>query len=100
MIVIVAGSGTEALRVLNVSHLDLLLTDIFMPEKDGLETIQIVRRQFPAVHIIGMSGGGASGRAAEALDHARVLGAQAIVAKPFKAVELLQLVEAAIGPAA
>jgi CheY-like chemotaxis protein len=97
--VLVAGSGREAMSVLTGARLDLLLTDIFMPEKNGLEVIQIVRRQFPHVQVICMSGGGPSGRAAEALEHARVLGARAILAKPFKATELVRLAEEAIGPA-
>lgn len=94
------GSGTEVLRTLSAARCDLLLIDIFMPEKDGLETIEVVHRQFPQVYVVGMSGGGDSGRAAEALAHARILGARAVLAKPFKAEELVTLVAAAIGPAA
>src|SRR5438874_719633 len=54
--VLTARDGQEALGYLNGHRVDAVLTDIFMPEMDGIETIATLRKQFPGVRIIAMSG--------------------------------------------
>ncbi len=87
-----APDGNAALKIHEATPADLIITDIIMPEKDGLETIQDFRRLFPAVKIIAMSGGGRIG-ADNYLHIAKNLGAQTILRKPFTFEELLEVVE-------
>ena len=94
--VLVAQNGEEALKLSQGTSVDLLITDIIMPKKEGLETITEFRRHFPSVKIIAMSGGG-TGEADVYLDIAKRLGAQKIFAKPFDLRELLEGVRKLIG---
>jgi DNA-binding NtrC family response regulator len=71
---------------------DVLITDIFMPERDGLETIQQFRREFPKVKIIAMSGGGDTLRNVSYLFSAREVGAVQVIRKPFEREALLEVV--------
>lgn len=70
---------------------DLVITDIFMPERDGLEAILQLRRESPGVKIIAISGGDQSGRL-DLREHAEGLGASRTLRKPFDQAELLKLV--------
>jgi two-component system chemotaxis response regulator CheY len=70
---------------------DLVITDIIMPNQEGMETIIALRRQNPEIKIIAMSGSFA-GDGLDVLTMARLLGADEIIAKPFRAQELRQLV--------
>lgn len=97
-LVTTATNGADALKTLAHSTVDLLLVDIFMPETDGFEVIQSVRRRSPGVVIVAMSGGGVATRAEDVLGSAAKLGARAILQKPFTAEELTNTVAAAIGP--
>src|SRR5690242_19230714 len=54
--VLEAANGKEGLRVLDEKPVDLVLTDILMPEQEGIETIQAIRRERPELKIIAMSG--------------------------------------------
>src|SRR5213595_3808823 len=54
--VLTAKNGREALGYLNGHVVDVVLTDLFMPEMDGIETIAAVRRHFPKVRVLAMSG--------------------------------------------
>jgi CheY-like chemotaxis protein len=54
--VVEAANGKEGLRVLDERPVDLVITDILMPEQEGLETIQAIRRERPKLKIIAMSG--------------------------------------------
>lgn len=89
--VLVASDGREALDICRSNPVDLMVTDIFMPEQDGLETIMTIRRDFPEVRIIAISGGGyrCSG---DYLAFAGKLGAQRTLAKPFGPEEILAAV--------
>ena len=71
---------------------DVLITDIFMPDQDGLETIQQFRREFPQVKIIAMSGGGDTLRNVSYLFSAREVGAVEVIRKPFEGEALLDVV--------
>ena len=70
---------------------DLVITDIIMPNKDGIETIIELRRDFPGIKILAISGGGRIG-SEHYLDMAKSLGAHDILGKPFKQNDLLKSV--------
>jgi CheY-like chemotaxis protein len=88
-----AGNGTEALAAQRRRAADVLITDIFMPEADGLETIEAFKREFPQVKILAMSGGGVRVGGAVYLETARVAGADAMLRKPFEMKVLLQALQ-------
>jgi CheY-like chemotaxis protein len=83
-------SGAEALRAQQAEPADVLITDIFMADVDGLEAITMFRREHPAVRIIAMSGGGAHFQNESYLETARVAGADAAFRKPFEMAALLE----------
>jgi DNA-binding response OmpR family regulator len=89
--VLTAGNGLRAMQVLRESAPRVVLTDILMPEQDGMETIRAVRRAHPDVKIIAMSGGGYIDKM-DYLRFARMLGADATISKPADIDELVQLV--------
>ena len=84
-----ASNGRRALEVVGESQVDLILTDLIMPEQEGVETIAKVRKDHPAVRIIAMSGAAGS----PYLRVAELMGAEAVLQKPFGAEELLQIVQ-------
>lgn len=84
----VARDGQQALEVHRTRPVDVLITDIYMPLSDGLETIQAFRRTAPGMKIIAMSGGGAFSRATH-LEVASEIGADITLTKPFPFDELL-----------
>ncbi len=87
-----APHGEVALRLHKANPGDLIITDIIMPDKNGLETITEFRKLFPAVKVIAMSGGGRIG-ADTYLEIAKKLGAQKTLLKPFKFQALLEAVQ-------
>jgi len=89
-----AGDGREAIRVLLSRRVDLLITDLLMPEQDGLETVLYVRKHFPTLNVIAISGGDPA-----YLSVARKLGARALLRKPFSANELAVAVDSICPPA-
>jgi DNA-binding NtrC family response regulator len=90
----------EAVALQRSRPADVLITDIFMPDQDGLETIQQFRREFPQVKIIAMSGGGDMLRNVSYLFSARELGAVQVLRKPFEKEALLDVVRQVLdGPA-
>ena len=89
--VIDAPNGKEGIRRYRENPADLIITDILMPEKEGIETIQELKRDFPDVKIIAMSGGGRVGPG-DYLHLAKMLGAQHTFAKPIEREELLKAV--------
>lgn len=86
-----AGNGKEGLRLQQEAPAGLVITDLIMPEKEGMETIMELRRSFPATRIIAISGGGRTG-AQDFLPVAQKLGATRTLAKPFSREELLEAV--------
>lgn len=90
--VLTASDGNEGIELFRTVRADLIITDILMPDKEGLETIMDLRRDFPDVKIIAMSGGGLTGNL-NFLDIAERLGAQRTLEKPFHLQEVLQLVQ-------
>ncbi len=92
----IAADGASALRLARAEPFDLIITDIFMPGKEGIETIMEIRRDFPAVKVVAMSGGGRTGDL-HYLRDAVALGAVRTLRKPFGRAELLDAVRAALG---
>ena len=96
--VIEACNGLEAPEKLSDNDIKLVITDILMPEREGIETIVGLRRQHPEMRIIAMSGGGKGG-ADHYLEMAREFGADMAMQKPFDKADLVAAVENLIGPA-
>jgi len=88
-VVIEAGNGREAMDILRRGKIDLYITDLAMPEQEGIETIRLIRSEYPQLKIIAISG--AFG--AEILRISRALGAAAALRKPVDASTLLQTVQ-------
>lgn len=86
----IADNGARALEMQPTVAADVVITDIFMPDTDGLETINQFKATFPHVKIIAMSGGGAALREADYLSTASVAGADAVLRKPFSKESLLE----------
>ncbi len=94
--VIAARNGKEAIALYQDTPADLVITNILMPEKEGLETIQEMRRDDPDIKIIAISGGGQIGPA-DYLEIARRFGARRTFSKPFDRKELLAAVDELLG---
>ena len=90
--VIDASDGDQGIQRYRETPTDLVITDLLMPHKEGLETIQELRREFPAVKIIAISGGGKAGTL-DFLPAAQQFGAQRFLRKPFEQDELLGTIE-------
>jgi DNA-binding NtrC family response regulator len=86
-----------AARLLREQKFEAVITDMLMPDKDGLEVMSDVRRHHPEVRIIASSGGGRVSSDSY-LHIARKSGAHALLSKPFTMPELLASVEQAFGP--
>jgi CheY-like chemotaxis protein len=89
--VLAAADGSVALNLYRRQPVDLVITDLIMPEKEGIETIVELRRLQPNLKIIAMSGGGYL-HCADYLQIARRLGANKTLAKPFTAHEVIEAV--------
>jgi CheY-like chemotaxis protein len=97
--VTVAANGKEASKMLTGAAFDVVLTDVIMPEKDGMQVISELRKKFPEVRIIAMSGGGHVSRD-QYLKIAKGLGAHAVLEKPFPNQQLLTTIESLMPSAA
>jgi DNA-binding response OmpR family regulator len=86
-----AQNGEEGINIQNIEKFDLIITDILMPNKDGLEVIMNVRKNFPQTKIIAISGGGRV-LAKDYLSIAEKFGSNEIIEKPFDISELLNKV--------
>ena len=93
--VVEAANGLEGVNAYRRAPTDLIITDLIMPEKEGVETILELRGEFPSVRIVAISGGGRNG-AQDYLSIAARLGARRVVAKPFSRQEILDAVQAAL----
>jgi DNA-binding response OmpR family regulator len=90
--VLTASNGREAMQIAEVRDIDLLITDLVMPEQEGVETIIRIRRKRPGLPIIAMSGAG-DARAGTYLKIAGNLGANLLLAKPFEHVNLIRAID-------
>jgi CheY-like chemotaxis protein len=91
-----ARDGHEVLTQMSQQAPDLLVTDILMPGKDGLETMVALRKQWPDTRIIAISGGGRM-QAEGFLQIALRLGARETLTKPFSNSELIESVQRVLG---
>lgn len=91
-LVVEASNGRDALRIVSSAQFQLVVTDLLMPEKDGIEVVLHLRRSYPGLPVIAISGGGRV-PAGEYLEMARTLGASEILAKPFDMPVFLKTVE-------
>jgi len=90
--VVAAPNGKVGARLFKEEQIGLVITDLLMPEMDGIETIMELKRGFPDVKIIAVSGGGRIGPE-DYLKMAKSLGAQYTFTKPFSTNELLEAVK-------
>ncbi len=90
--VIEAKNGKIAMKLQRREPADLVITDLIMPEQEGLETISCLKREFPKVKIIAVSGGGRIGPETY-LPTAKELGADRIFTKPFNVQDIVETVE-------
>ena len=87
-----APDGVEGIRQYRESPADLIITDLIMPNRDGIGMIIDLKKEFPRVKIIAMSGGGVN-RPEGYLDGAKKLGATRTLTKPIDRDEMLQAVK-------
>jgi DNA-binding NtrC family response regulator len=89
---IVAGNGREALEAMSRTPCDVIITDLVMPEQEGIETIKLIREQYPRSKVIAMSGafGG------DYLRIAGYLGAHGTLTKPIRLATVLQTVQSVL----
>ena len=90
-----ASNGEEGLRLYRKEPVDLIITDLFMPEKEGIETIIELRQDFPDVKIIAISGGGRIGTK-DYLQMAKIFGVQRTFTKPVAREQLLDAIRVLI----
>ena len=91
-----ASNGNEGIELIKKVSVDLVITDIIMPEKEGLETIREMKRLCPDLKIIAMSGGGKVS-ADNYLNTAKIFGASKIMAKPFSQKQMVSAVQDLLG---
>jgi len=93
--VLTATDGKEGMLRHRATPADLIITDMFMPNQEGVETIRLLRKEFPTLPIIAMSG---RSSADVMLTVARRLGVVDVLQKPFTVTELIASVDRALRP--
>lgn len=91
-----AENGSQALDLMSNETYDLVLTDVVMPDIDGIELIMKIRERVPAQKIIAMSGGGGIEGRYDYLEITRLVGANQIMQKPFTMQQLKDSVQKAL----
>lgn len=86
--VTLARDGREALKWAELDNFDVVISDIVMPNQEGLETIKMLRTKHPGLRIVAMSGGG-SADSGLYLDMALKMGADCALKKPFTEKDLV-----------
>ncbi|MFQ5469159.1 MAG: response regulator [Gammaproteobacteria bacterium] len=92
-----ASNGVEACQVFRQSKIDLVITDMVMPEKNGLDLILELKKDYPNIKIIGISGGGGITGRFEYLPIAKLIGAATVMEKPFQMSDLRNTVNQVLG---
>jgi DNA-binding NtrC family response regulator len=92
-----ATNGKKVLPLISENQIDLLITDIFMPEKDGIELLRDLHKSTIKLKIICISGGGGSTTPGEVLKVATMLGATKTLNKPFTKRDLLPVIAEVMG---
>ncbi len=83
-----AEDGNKGLKLIEGNSYDLVITDIVMPEKDGLEVVMELKQLFPNIRIIVISGGGERLNIQDLLKMARLMGADRVMSKPLDFIKL------------
>lgn len=96
--VVEASTGKEALKYLEEGDVDLLITDIVMPDMDGLELIQEAKKLRPVQKVLAVSGGGQIGESLY-LKLAKKFGADGVLLKPFRKEDMLEAAAALVSAA-
>ena len=91
-----ASDGEIGMEILESQSFDVVITDIFMPGQDGIVTLREIRKRFPTVKVIVMSGGDSTGTLDMRQD-AEFLGAMKSLQKPFTTREIVESVQAVLG---
>ena len=91
-----AANGADALGFLETTSFDVVITDLIMPEMEGLSLLRELRKRKSPTKIIAMSGGG-RGSAVDYLEMAKMLGATTTLAKPFTPRQLIDEVARVTG---
>ncbi|NNG04128.1 MAG: response regulator [Inquilinus sp.] len=94
-----ASNGREGIDQLEADDFEMVITDIVMPEREGIETIMRIKQGRPKTKIIVISGGGHR-LAMDFLPVAKELGADLTFPKPFKPAEIIEAVDTLLGKAA
>lgn len=94
--VLVANDGAEGIKSFHQFNPDLIITDIIMPEKDGIEVIVQVLKVNPNLPIIAISGGRRAVTADFNLDSAEMLGVKGVLQKPFTHEQLQEVISMAL----
>ncbi|HET6777885.1 MAG TPA: response regulator [Gemmatimonadales bacterium] len=94
--VLQAADGLEAIRLWRNGGADLVITDLHMPNKDGIQTILELLTHTPGTPIIAMSGGGQTKRL-DLLGNVTLLGSVLTIEKPFTLTEMMSMVSQALG---
>ena len=92
-----AANGRDGVDLYRRKRADVVVTDLFMPGRDGLEVVRELAAASPAVRIVVVSGGGFGGKV-DMLDVARHLGAAEVLRKPYRAADFLAAVGRAAAP--
>jgi DNA-binding response OmpR family regulator len=90
--VLEAENGRDAIIHFKPSVTDLVITDLIMPEEDGLKVIMKLRELKPSLKIVAISGGGKPGPGSY-LNLAKLLGADEVYSKPFSVTEMINRIE-------
>lgn len=93
--VITASDGKEGMKLFRKEPADLVVTDLIMPEKEGVEIIIELRKEYPGVPVIAISGGGRNSPESY-LNMAKLLGACAVLEKPVQKEKFLEEVRKAL----
>lgn len=94
--VVCACNGAELLQIVRHQAVDLVITDVMMPDTDGFEVIRALRRSHPDVRIVTISGGAPVMSMGDCLKVAQALGAHAVLPKPFTRKQLFATVTACL----
>ena len=95
--VVSASTTEEAVNLCSDSSIDMILTDIVMPDRNGLDLIIEIKKLYPEIPILAMSGGGGITGRYDYLEIAKLVGAKNIIRKPFNLIELKTAISDILG---
>jgi DNA-binding NtrC family response regulator len=88
-----ASDGEIGMKLVAERNPSVVVTDLIMPNQEGIETIQLLKERFPKLPVLAISGSFNAGTV-DYLELARCMGANEVLAKPFKSAQLLEKIEA------